>query len=166
MPANRTTPSETHKIMLSRLMYTLMSLAVMHALGCGGGAPDRAALVPVSGKVTVNGQPMAGISVIFSPSDVIGGTAAGGTTNEGGEFTLIYSDGREGAIPGKYNVLFSKLTMPDGSPMPPDAMAADVGAVEQIPEKFRNTEMAIHFADVKQEAGGTFEFDLKFTPKK
>jgi hypothetical protein len=57
-------------------------------------------------------------------------------------------------------VLFSKLTLPDGSPIPAGQTAADAGAEEQLPERYRNTVAPAHTASVPQ-GGKTFDFDLK-----
>lgn len=138
----------------------LLVLVSLFVGGCGGGGAAEPVLVPVNGKVTINGKPVPGVTLSFVPSTSVGGNGASGTSNEAGEYTLMYRNGKAGAIPGKYNVLFSRLTLPDGSPMPKDAMAADVGAVEQIPEKYRNMDMAIHYVEIKAE-GGSFDFDLK-----
>ncbi|WP_417847672.1 hypothetical protein [Thalassoglobus sp.] len=63
----------------------------------------------VSGKVTVNGEPLSGVQVTFSPiEDKKSGDSgpdrirsASGRTNDNGEFTLYYIDGVKGAPRGK-----------------------------------------------------------------
>lgn len=142
-------------------VWSLMTLACCVSWGCGGGSTERRVdLVPVSGKITLNGKPEAGVSVSFIPDQAVGGNGAFGTTDASGAYVLFYRTGQEGAIPGKYNVLFSKLTMPDGSPLPPDVMAADAGAIEQIPDRYRDMEKVAHFVEISP-TGGNFDFDLK-----
>jgi hypothetical protein len=131
--------------------------------GCGGGS-GRPELVlhPVSGTVTLNGEPAAGVSVTFLPDD--GGGAVqdtvAGVTDASGQFTLNVRDGEEGAPAGKYRVLFTKLVKPDGSPVGPDEMAADVGAENALPDIYNNPLETPISAEVP-EGGKTFEFELK-----
>ncbi len=66
-------------------------------------------LSDVTGKVTVNGEPLAGVQVTFSPlEDTRSGgdgperiRSSSGRTDENGEFTLYYIDRTEGAARGK-----------------------------------------------------------------
>ena len=89
-------------------------LAVLIA-GCGGGLD----LIPVSGTVTLDGQPVDGAAVVFVP--VAGGPAASGSTDAGGKFRLTTVN-QPGAVPGEYNVTVTKQTMhgitADGMPGP------------------------------------------------
>jgi hypothetical protein len=79
--------------------------------GCSGSGVKYA---PVSGKVTMDGKPLAKVNVIFIPlptpgSDVAGDTA-GGVTDENGQYTLKTSthDGmKDGAQVGKHKVSIS-----------------------------------------------------------
>ena len=79
--------------------------------GCGGGGM---AYAPVTGKVTMDGKPLAKVNVIFTPvakpgSDTVGNTA-GGVTDENGQYTLkTYTQGgmKDGAQVGKHKVTIS-----------------------------------------------------------
>jgi hypothetical protein len=71
-------------------------------VGCGDSSNK---LLPVSGKVTVDGQPLATGSVSFRPEK--GSASAkepGGEIDEDGTYSL-FTDGKEGAPPGRYRVL-------------------------------------------------------------
>src|SRR5437870_9275801 len=89
-----------------------MVIVLLVALpGCGGGGMKYA---PVSGKVTMDGKPLAKVSVIFSPLPTpgsnIAGNTAGGVTDENGQYTLKTStpDGlKDGAQVGKHRVSIS-----------------------------------------------------------
>jgi len=84
----------------------LMALASLISVlpGCG----DGPALVPASGKVTLDGQPLEGATLAFVP--VAGNqvsTAGTDVSGPQGNFTMSYN-GRAGLAPGKYRVMVSK----------------------------------------------------------
>ena len=69
-------------------------------VGCPG--PKKASVYSVTGKVTVEGKPLAGCSVIFVPAGA--GSTAVGVIGPDGSYKLKTDGGREGALPGKYKV--------------------------------------------------------------
>ncbi len=85
-----------------------LALALVLALGCGGKK-----FVPVSGKVTLNGQPLAGATVSFQPMASEGSAEAApgsvGKTDANGEYALTASTGQSGAAVGKHRVMISLL---------------------------------------------------------
>lgn len=92
-------------------------------------------LIPVSGVVTLNGQPLADAYVGFLSNDPAGRTAAG-TTDATGRFSLTpYVDPMRiiaGAEPGDYTVVIHEVTRLPGSvigtaPYPP---IGSIGAVD------------------------------------
>lgn len=74
----------------------------MLALGCTG---TKRTLVPVTGSVTYNGQPVEGALVTFSP---VTGVTAFDTTDAEGKFSLVTQQGGEGCEPGLYTVTVRK----------------------------------------------------------
>ena len=79
-------------------------------VGCGGGAGgDRPDRTPVSGTVTIGGVPVTGAMVVFSPATEDGGRGATGITDDSGNFVLGTFERTDGAVPGDYIVLVSKL---------------------------------------------------------
>ena len=70
-------------------------------LGCGGGLE----LAPASGKVTLDGQPLADAAVNFVPVD--GGPVASGVTDDQGRFSLATVN-KAGAVPGQHHVTITK----------------------------------------------------------
>jgi hypothetical protein len=71
-------------------------------VGCGDSSVK---LLPVSGKVTVDGQPLTTGSVSFRPEK--GSASAqepGGDIEDDGTYRL-FTAGKEGALPGRYRVL-------------------------------------------------------------
>ncbi|MBB03288.1 MAG: hypothetical protein CMJ47_11620, partial [Planctomyces sp.] len=75
---------------LSRLCcLALFGSASLLLAGCGGAPDDRPELADVTGVVTLDGEPVDGASVAFSPKSGMRGASA--QTNELGEFELSYA---------------------------------------------------------------------------
>lgn len=94
--------------MLSLRFSVLVVLAAALS-GCGGG--DKLDLAPVSGKVTVDGAPLAGVNVQFQPqaanSDGLAPTSFGVTDAEGHYSLEVTTTGESGALVGSHQVTFS-----------------------------------------------------------
>lgn len=72
--------------------------------GCGGGSYATA---PVSGQVTVDGEPVANVLVTFTPIGDAAelGPGSTGRTDSSGRYTLqLVGENRPGAQPGKHRV--------------------------------------------------------------
>jgi hypothetical protein len=82
-------------------------------VGCGDKA-GSVGTVPVTGLVTLDGQPVTGAAVSFSPTDK-GGRAAVGTTDDSGRYTLTTMKSGDGAVPGSYTVMITKSAANAGS---------------------------------------------------
>lgn len=122
----------------------LLTLAIV---GCGKATPPpefAAHLQPLTGKITMNGQPLAGATVAFHPDPKApGGEMAYGTTEADGSYlvkTIVVGQGpREGIAKGQYLITVNKIAMPDGSPIPKDMTEADAeadGAKQVVPGKY------------------------------
>jgi hypothetical protein len=74
--------------------------------GCGG-ASGRPVTFPVSGKVTLNGEPVEGAQVSFFTEG--SSRAAAGTTDADGAYRLTTFDTNDGAIAGDHSVTISKV---------------------------------------------------------
>lgn len=90
-----------------RSHFTVLSL-LLFALGCGN------KIAPVSGQITVDGKPMAGVSVSFQPiaeSSSNPGPGSTGKTDELGRYVLqvVGKEPRPGAVVGKHRVSVSLL---------------------------------------------------------
>ncbi|UUO09031.1 carboxypeptidase-like regulatory domain-containing protein [Blastopirellula sp. J2-11] len=82
-------------------------------IGCTGGD-----LKSVAGMVTIDGQPAAGVKVIFVPLE--GGRANSlARTDEEGRYTLAYTSQHAGAKPGAYKVLVTQEEMNTGRELIP-----------------------------------------------
>lgn len=85
----------------------------MLACLCLGGCGARSTRVPVSGVVTLDGNPLAEAAVTFMPQAA--GTLGVAVTDEGGRFVLREAGIRPGIAPGEYEVAIYKA---DGPPLP------------------------------------------------
>ena len=89
-------------------MRFLIGVAIIAALGCAGKK-----YAPVSGRVTLNGQPLANATVNFQPiageGKIEAGPGSTAKTNEKGEFVLTVDTGEKGAVVGKHRVVISAL---------------------------------------------------------
>jgi hypothetical protein len=116
---------------MSRLLSSPLSclpwlLGAALAAGCGG---SSAKLVPISGKVTVDGQPVTSGQVSFLPlkegegvnaKAAEGSLPASGQIEANGEYKL-FTNGKEGAPLGKYKVIVTPAMMPTGGKAAPSA---------------------------------------------
>ena len=84
-------------------------MAGLLTVGCGDSGPP---VVPVSGKVTLDGKPLSGASVTFVPAGEAAGTFGGSATTDGeGAYTLLNTKGAKGVSPGDYRVTVSKAEL-------------------------------------------------------
>ncbi len=88
-----------HSTMFSILTVSIALLSLVG--GCGRG--DLPPLGDVSGKVTLDGEPLVGVIINFEPESGRGATA---TTDEEGNYTLTYTYGVKGTKLGPSTVMF------------------------------------------------------------
>lgn len=122
---------------------------VVGLVGCGSG-PEHGflkQLVPATGRVTVDGKPLGGATVTFSPDiESSGGRHAMATTRDDGTYELstavpgVSPEDSKGVVPGEYIVTISKIAMEDGSPFPDDIVdeydAVSRGAKQFVPPQY------------------------------
>jgi hypothetical protein len=88
-----------------RRLSTIAILALAGLVGCGATEDDGIKLVKVTGTITADGKPLAGVLVSFLP--LMGSPSFAPATGESGpdgSYTL-YCKNRAGAAPGKYKVI-------------------------------------------------------------
>lgn len=128
----------------ARVVWGRSALLVLLASvwGCSGGSVDRPKkLVPVTGTVTLAGNPLAGARVTFNPRE--SGTRGGfGITDGQGSFVAKFRGTENGIEPGEYVITIAKFALPDGSPLPPGTSPADAGAVEMMPPQYSNPDLS------------------------
>lgn len=131
---------------VSRSICFIVTLSLVSVLGgCGGS--DKPDTVPVSGKVTLDGVPVEGASVMFRPE----GPGRPGTamTDANGMYSLSsYGEPNDGAVPGEYTVAVIKIggpgaSAPAGAAPPqsdPNALSSIDGTADTSTAKVPETE--------------------------
>ena len=103
--------------------------------GCGSSGPE---LADVSGTITLDGQPLPKVGVVFRPVGE-GKSPAYGGTNAEGKYTLLFSRDSKGAMPGDYEVDLevTKYTKADIAEM--KAEGNEPPPPVNIPKKYRQS---------------------------
>jgi hypothetical protein len=127
------------------------------ALLVGGCRRGGHSLAPVSGRVTLQGKPMAKVNVAFQPLAAPGsggdaGIGSYGVTDSDGRFQLKTVDGKPGAVVGKHTVY---LTI--SNPNPPKGDEQVLGPPSPFPPRAWN---GSHTFEVP--AAGTDQAHLDF----
>jgi hypothetical protein len=127
----------------------LLAAAAIVAAGCTPSIKS----VPVSGRVTLSGQPLADVALNFSP--VTGGEnayAAYGKTDKDGRYTLrLVENDRPGATPGQ-----NRVTLNESTGLP-ESDGGGPAVVFKLPPKARDGTMTIEVP-----AAGTDTADFAF----
>lgn len=131
----------------SRVICRVVSFAALlpatfMAAGCRQ-ASDMPEVAPVTGVVTLDGNPLADATVTFSPES---GRDSAGTTNEAGQYTLIYLPDVPGAKIGRHKVRI--FTAYDRGPKDPP---------EKVPARYNVT---TELSEEVKPSPNTFNFDL------
>lgn len=136
----------------------LLSLLACLALGCAR-APARAPSqpVPISGKVTLDGKPLADAEVIFK-TQTLGIFAA--ATNDSGEYKLVSSVGGEQVCEGPCTVTISKFVLPEGQTLQPEMSPELQGGKQLLLPRYSDSNETMLGVNVPKE-GGTFDFPLE-----
>jgi hypothetical protein len=124
---------------------TLLQLAAIGcALACTGCEPPSAAVVPVSGTVTLDGLPLAGATLTFQPITEKGAAAQSGIgsygkTDDQGRFTLrLIQPDEPGALVGKHTVTLTTAVAAD-----PMSDILKLKQPERIPPRQRKQEFTV-----------------------
>lgn len=124
-----------------------LALVVLSTCGCGGAKSSGGDLVPATGTVTLDGKPAEGIAISLIPQAGVSGKGGYGVTGPDGSFSLQVSPDQQGVVAGKYLVLMTKYTMPDGSPIPADMSAADAGLNNALPNRYSDPSTSDVYVD-------------------
>jgi hypothetical protein len=120
----------------SRLIVTVSIAAVLSltSLGCQQGLD----VAEVTGQVTMDGAPMQGVAVEFQP---VKGSPSYGTTDDNGNYELLFKPGLQGALLGPHKV---RITGGDVENEYGETVTVDVN----IPKRY-NKETTLEYTVVK-----------------
>jgi len=121
--------------------------------------------VPATGVVTLDGQPVANVSMTLVPQEGVKGRGGYAVTGEDGSYSFQVDSETEGVPAGYYRVLLQKYAMPDGSPIPDGASAADAGMVNVLPPVYSNPEESQVWVNFPSPDGQGIAIDLKSRPR-
>lgn len=153
--------------------------ALLAMSGCGGASSIGA--VPVTGTVTLDGQPVEGAAVTFAPQEK--GRAAAGVTDASGKFVLMTERPKDGAVPGAYRVGITKYersvnriapgeTDIDAIYAAAEAAGEDISGTgarrgnekvpnNLLPERYKDPQSSPLNAQVTEDGENDFTFDLQ-----
>lgn len=123
------------------------------AVGCGGG--ESFGSFPVRGKVLVNGEPAAHVSVVLHRTDFEAFEKPAGETDENGEFQLTTRVANDGAAPGEYLVTLS-WHKPLSTGSDPDY------GPELLPKQFQDPKKSGQKVVIEERSNELPPFDIKF----
>jgi hypothetical protein len=124
---------------------TQLAFAVgLLVLACGCGGTD---LGQVTGKVTMNGQPLANVEVEFQPAD--NGRPSSGVTNAEGVYELQFSSQEKGALIGEHTVRINAAEGGDGddeeNPAKPTVIPAKYNTQSTLKKTVNSGQQTIDF---------------------
>lgn len=105
--------------------------------GCGGSGPEVA---PVSGRVTLDGAPLAGSRIRFQP-EASGGSPSYGTADQDGHYVLGYKRGQPGALIGWHTIRVERGAHGDPeNKLKPQALPARYNTASELREEVKSGE--------------------------
>ena len=122
-------------------LLVLVAIALL-ATGCSRGG-NRPVVHPVKGRVTLEGQPLQGVGVSFSPIVKGQGVTAFGKTLVDGTYTLTSTRGGTlgaGAMLGEYAVMLQKFVDVAPDAVPPEFSAAAGDSSRSVQQWFSKQE--------------------------
>lgn len=127
-----------------RQLFPVMALC-LGISGCGGDMD----VAPVSGTVTLDGQPLDRASVLFEPEN---GRPSYGVTDGRGRYRLLYTRDQDGAEVGECRVKISTLMQPEGPSAPKPA--------ERVPQRYAKDPIRV----VVEAKRNTIDIELSSRP--
>ncbi len=133
------------------IRWVLLAVLTVQLSGCGAGSNGR---FPVSGQVTLSGNPLKSGTIEFEATD---GAHRSGAVVTGGKYSI---PAPQGLRPATYTVKVSAIESQQGdsaAPPGPESMGADQANKELIPAEFNRN------STLKYEAGSgkPVTFDVK-----
>jgi hypothetical protein len=128
-----------------------MIVAVLFSLsGC-----TKTDTIPVTGLITLNGQPAENTEVMFNPQGP--GRLATGHTDAGGRFKLSTAKPDDGAMPGEYVVTLGEHYGDKAPALPPPGQFLPM----RFPQNYGDPGKSPLKAHVERGAKNDFQFEIK-----
>ncbi len=155
----------------------ILAILLAAVAGCARNDGSGPALVPVQGRVTLDGKPLAFKSIRFVPDQGTPGAGAGAVTKEDGSYSLLAmrpgaTQDVSGVAPGWYLVAVTEPMFPpkakeaQGAPTEPAVLIPVGDDTERkpsvIPVRYKTPETTTLRVEVPREGG---DLDLKLTSK-
>jgi hypothetical protein len=130
-------------------------------------------LVPASGAVKLDGKPVEGVRIRLTPfndtTKTVGGAWA--VTESDGTFDVMHWTNQKGIVPGSYQITFSKMLKPDGTPLGDTDSPALVNAKEVIAPQWSTAVVEQRIAmtrrvDIPESGKDNIEFSITSSAKK
>jgi hypothetical protein len=121
--------------------FRMVVLAAVLVSGCGQSSP----LIPVTGSVTLDGEPLPKAHVLFRPQN---GRPSFAVTDANGKYALQYTSQSMGAVPGKHVVCVTTADDEEG----------DTAAKEILPSRYNSKSTLSVTVDATHR---THDFDLQ-----
>ena len=155
-------------------MRNITSVVILGLAICGGGQVKESPepVYPVSGVITLKGQPVAGADVMFVNAEKT--RSAFGRTNEKGEYRLTTFTSNDGAVEGKVVITVTKVPeainnevvaeIESEAYVPP---SLDVRTVRKekaqplLPERYSSPASSSLMAMVSSDGDNKFDFELE-----
>lgn len=120
-------------------------VVLLFAAGCGDDGPERG---NVTGKVTLDGEPLEGADLEFQPKE---GSPSYGTTNDDGKYKLMYTRDKKGAMVGEHTVKITTSTTAT------DANGNEIRVPQRVPPEFSQQGVVREV----EPGGNKFDFELR-----
>ena len=153
----------------SSALYPIMGAVLLSVIGgCGDDDTVIPHTAPVSGTITINGEPLEGAQVAFtSKLDNKSVKAARGLTDANGGYTLTtYLNPQNevsGATPGEFRVTVKKTERPSAATVAEQFTGGNPAIVIKnvVPDKYANAKSSPFTATVTQDGENKFDFNLE-----
>ena len=133
----------------SQQRFVISGFVISGILGCGDGAN----YAPVTGKVTLDGKPLAAAYLVFEPESGTPEQASTGKTDSSGRYTLaVVGTQQPGALVGRHRVRLTTVA--------PDAMQDELSTLpnDRIPARYQRNPLTV---EVSADGANEADFDLK-----
>lgn len=146
----------------SHLIYRiLLIIPCLYLIGCGDSGPPKDDQYPVSGKVTVKGQPLTDCTISFVSTDPSKVAGFSGVLDSSGSYTLTdQADGKSGAFAGTYKIVLAQSPEAAKKAMMEGGTKGYESGGLPFPKEFQSADTSPKEVEVKAESN-TINIDIE-----